>query len=65
MSRMSELDIQLQRLAELDIAVRHYLSHLAAFEQGNDYDGPHMEYWRRQMDELTSDELFNYLEEVA
>ena len=55
MSRMSELDIELERLSDLDMAVRNYLSALASFEQGAE-DGKQMDYWREQLDLLTSDE---------
>jgi hypothetical protein len=57
-SRMSELDAELQRLSDLDMAVRNYLSHLYAFEQGSEHDGAHADYWREQMDCLTSGEMF-------
>ena len=56
MSRMSELDGELARLSDLDMAVRNYLSHLAAFEQGADVDPGPLEHWRDQLDLLTSGE---------
>ena len=56
MSRMSELEIEVQRLAELDRAVRYYLSHLAAFEQGSQHDKALMDHWREQLDLLTAGE---------
>jgi hypothetical protein len=56
MSRMSEIDAEMIRLAELDMAVRNYLSHLAAFEQGSTYDGALMDHWREQLELLTSGE---------
>ena len=61
MSGMSELDIQLQRLAALDLTVRSYLAALAAFEQGagNDED---VERLHDELVELTSDELFEHTE---
>jgi hypothetical protein len=52
---MTTLDAELQRLTDLDHAVRNYLSHLAAYEQGADYDGTYVEYWRDQMAGLTDD----------
>ena len=60
MSRMSELDIEMrrfenQRFRALDMAVRNYLSHLYAFEQGAG-DGRDMDYWREQLEILTSGE---------
>ena len=61
---MSELDIQLQRLSTLDLTVRNYLSAVAAFEQGagNDTD---VERLHDELVDLTSDELFDYAEEIA
>ncbi len=56
MSWMSELDAEMERLGELDMAVRMYLSHLYAFEQGAEDDGPLVEHWREQLELLTSDE---------
>ena len=53
MSRMSELDIEMQRLSDLDMAVRSYLSHLYAFEQGAVHDETPMTYWRDEMQRLT------------
>ena len=60
MSRMSALDAELNRLADLDMAVRQYLSHLAAFEQGAVPDAPDMEHWREQLELLTDGEVFYY-----
>jgi len=65
MSRMSELDIEMQRLSDLDMAVRSYLSHLYAFEQGAEHDERPMTYWRDQLEVLTSGETFDYSGEVA
>ena len=56
MSRMSELDAEMNRLAELDMAVRCYLSHLAALEQGSEDDAWPTDYWREQLELLTSGE---------
>jgi hypothetical protein len=57
MSRMSELDAELNRLTELDMAVRCYLSHLAAVEQGSQNDLWPLEHWREQLELLTSGEM--------
>ena len=51
-----EFEAEMNRLSELDMAVRNYLSHLAAFEQGAVHDGRPMEYWREQLEVLTSGE---------
>jgi hypothetical protein len=56
MSRMSELDAELERLSDLDMAVRNYLAHLAAFEQGAEQDGTFVDYWRDELEMLTSGE---------
>lgn len=53
---MSEFDAEMNRLSELDMAVRNYLSHLAAFEQGAEHDGASVEHWREQLDLLTDGE---------
>jgi len=58
MSTVSEFEAEMNRLSELDMAVRSYLSHLYAFEQGAQHDEVPMMYWREQLDELTSDEPF-------
>ena len=55
---MSEFEAEMNRLSELDMAVRSYLSHLYAFEQGAQHDETPMLYWREQLDTLTSDEPF-------
>ena len=60
MSRMSDLDAELHRLGELDLAVRSYLSHLYAFEQGAEHDEAPMTYWREQLEVLTDGETFDY-----
>jgi len=57
---MTEFEAEMRRLSELDMAVRNYLSHLYAFEQGAEHDETPMMYWRDQLDELTSDETFEY-----
>jgi hypothetical protein len=58
MSRMSEFDIEMQRMLDLDMAVRNYLSHLYAFEQGAVHDERPMMYWREQLELLTAGETF-------
>ena len=50
------LDTELARLTELDDAVRSYLSHLWAFEQGAELDGTFVDYWREQLERLTDDD---------
>jgi hypothetical protein len=50
------LDEELARLTELDEAVRSYLSHLWAFEQGAEHDGTFVEYWRDEMARLTGED---------
>lgn len=65
MSRMSDLDAELHRLGDLDMAVRNYLSHLYAFEQGAEHDETPMLYWRDKLEELTDGEVFGYAEEVG
>jgi hypothetical protein len=52
---VTTLDDELQRLMDLDNAVRNYLSHLAAVEQGADDDEAPCDYWREQMQLLTID----------
>jgi len=54
MSRMSELDAELARLSDLDMAVRNYLSHLAAVEQGAQEDLLPLDTWRAEMHRLTT-----------
>ena len=53
---VTTLDAELARLMEVDEAVRSYLSHLWAFEQGAELDGTFVEYWREQLERLTDDE---------
>ncbi len=53
---MSDFEDEMNRLTELDTAVRNYLSHLYAFEQGAEHDGAFVEHWREQLDLLTSGE---------
>ena len=55
---MTEFESEMQRLVYLDDAVRMYLSHLYAVEQGaQDDEGP-VDHWREQMEILTSGEPF-------
>ncbi len=56
MSWMSELDVEMQRLSDLDMAVRNYLSHLYAVEQGADEDSGSVDYWRDRLEMLTDGE---------
>lgn len=65
MSKMSALDAELNRLGDLDMAVRQYLAHLAAFEQGAVDDAPDLDYWREQLELLTDGEVFYYPVEEA
>ena len=58
MSRMSDLDAELQRLMDLDMAVRNYLSNLYAYEQGATNDDTMAAYWREQLEILTDGEMF-------
>jgi len=60
---MSEFEAEMQRMSELDAAVRNYLSHLYAFEQGAEHDETPMRYWLEKMETLTSDEMFEYGED--
>jgi hypothetical protein len=62
MSRMSEIDGELCRFAELDMAVRNYLSHLAAFEQGAVQDAGPLEHWREELEALTVGEPWSWPE---
>ena len=50
---MSEFADEMKRLNDLDDAVRIYLSHLAAFEQGAEQDGRYVDYWRDELERLT------------
>ena len=56
--RTHTMDTELHRLADLDMAVRNYLSHLAAYEQGAEHDGPFVDHWREQLELLTAGELW-------
>ena len=56
MSRISEFDIEMQRMVDLDMAVRNYLSHLYAHEQGAEHDGAFVDFWREQLEMLTAGE---------
>jgi hypothetical protein len=51
---MTGLDEMLTRLTDLDCAVRCYLSHLYAIEQGAESDEELLDYWRSEMERLTS-----------
>ena len=53
MSRMADADIELKRLCGLDAAVRNYLAHLAAVEEGSDQDEFLLEFWRGELETLT------------
>jgi hypothetical protein len=55
---MSEFEAEMQRMLDLDLAVRNYLSHLYAFEQGAEESEMSMLYWRDKMETLTSGEMF-------
>ena len=57
MSRMSDADIELKRLCGLDAAVRNYLAHLVAVENGSEQDVFLAEFWRGEMETLTAGEL--------
>ena len=61
MSRMSEFEVEMERMLELDMAVRSYLSHLAAFEHGAEHDGAFVAYWREQLELLTAGEPLEVL----
>lgn len=52
---MSALDAEVQRLMDVDEAVRSYLSHLWALEQGAEHDETFVEYWREELERLTND----------
>lgn len=60
---MTEFEAEMERMSELDAAVRNYLSHLYAFEQGATHDETPMLYWRDKLETLTSDEIFEYGED--
>ena len=49
------LDRELDRLMKVDEAVRSYLSHLWAYEQGSMDDGWLVEHWRDRLSSLTED----------
>jgi len=51
---MSALDKELERLMQLDLAVRTYLSFLWDVEQGGDDDG-NIDRWLDRLQELTND----------
>lgn len=53
---MTDFEAEMQRFVDLDLAVRNYLSHLAAFEQGAERDGAYVEHWREQLELLTDGE---------
>ena len=50
---MSEFETEMQRLLLVDDAVRIYLSHLAALEQGAEHDCRFLDYWRAELERLT------------
>jgi hypothetical protein len=50
---MSDLDTELQRLMDVDNAVRNYLSHLYAVEQGAEEEHGLVDYWRDTLERLT------------
>jgi hypothetical protein len=52
---VTALDVELQRLMDVDQAVRSYLSHLWAFEQGAEDDEGLLDYWRGELERLTDD----------
>jgi hypothetical protein len=56
---MSEFEAEMNRLADLDMAVRNYLSHLYAYEQGAEHDGAFVDHWREQLELLTDGEPFD------
>ena len=58
MSTMSEFEAEMNRLSELDMAVRNYLSTLYAYEQGAESERGSVDYWIQRLDELTSGEMF-------
>jgi hypothetical protein len=53
---MDGLAAYLDRLMELDVAVRTYLSCLWAVEQGAEDDDGSIERWRSELERLTADE---------
>jgi len=61
MSRMADADIELKRLCGLDAAVRNYLAHLAAVEEGSDQDEFLLEFWRGELETLTVGSLAHEL----
>ena len=50
---MTAFETEMERLLLLDDAVRIYLSHLAAYEQGAEHDGAFVDYWRAELERLT------------
>jgi hypothetical protein len=56
--QVTGFEAEMQRMLDLDMAVRNYLSHLYAFEQGAVHDEVPMMYWREQLEVLTSGEVF-------
>ena len=58
---MADADIELRRLCGLDAAVRNYLAHLVAVEGGSDQDTFLLEFWRGELETLTSGELAHEL----
>jgi hypothetical protein len=52
---MSEtLEENLARLMDIEHAAANYLSHLAAVEQGSQYDQGPLDYWRDELERLTA-----------
>jgi hypothetical protein len=52
---MSDFEYEMQRLLELDTAVRMYLSHLWAVEQGVEEDAGVIDRLRDELGRLTED----------
>jgi hypothetical protein len=48
------LEAHLDRYMDLECAVRSYLSNLYAIEQGAQQDEDLLDYWRSEMERLTS-----------
>ncbi len=48
------METELERLMDLDLAVRCYLSQLYAVEQGADSDFHSLDHWRAEMERLTT-----------
>ena len=61
---MTDFEAEMERLTDLDMAVRNYLAHLAAFEQGAEQDETFVDYWRNELEMLTSGEPADGMLEV-